>query len=184
MATGLRPASSNFVRILPMTPDCRASGFRMLRVRSTAMSAPVRGGACSRLEPQGQGAEEQLEVLVVEVEAGADEVVAAADDARPVDGVVLAAVHQVVRPHRQEEVIEKTVVGIELDARMVLERIGKFEGVGGNDQLVVEQVQLDAESARALENSEAPAERTVPFREVRAELECALGGRLQVVARK
>src|SRR5438309_748234 len=43
MATGFKPDSSNFARILPMTPDCRASGLRMLRVRSRAIAiAPGR----------------------------------------------------------------------------------------------------------------------------------------------
>src|SRR5712664_214215 len=137
-----------------------------------------------RLETEGQGAEEQLDVVVGEEEAGADEVVAAADDARPVDVIVLAVVHHVVHPRRQEKVIEEAVVRIELDARMILERIGEFEGVEGNEQLVVEQVQLDTESAGPLENAEAAADRPIPLCEIRAELESALGCRLQVVAGK
>src|SRR5216684_466231 len=147
MATGLRPASSNFVRILPMTPACRASGFRMLRVRSTAMSAPVRGGAFSRLEPQGQGAEQQLDVVVGEVEAPADEEVLSAHDASRRLVVQLPPIGDVVGARRDEQMIEEPVVGVDLDPGMLLERVGELEDVPREDQRVVQQVQFHPEAA-------------------------------------
>src|SRR5712692_11235578 len=182
MATGLRPASSNFVRILPMTPACRASGLRMLRVRSTAMSAPVRGGAFSRLEPQGQGAEQQLDVVVGEVEAPADEEVLSAHDASRRLVVQLPPIGDVVGAHRDEQMIEEPVVGVDLDPGMLLERVGELEDVPREDQRVVQQVQFHPEAAGVLQDAEAAADGTVPLGEIRAELELPLGDDLRVPA--
>ena len=169
-----------------MTPDCSASGLRMLNVRSTAMSAPgwARLDTSPGHEPQRERAEQQLDVLVGEVEPGADEVVAAADDARPVDRVVLPCVEPIVDPCGHDDVIEKVVVGVHLQAEMLLERVGEFEGVGGNDEVVPEQVQLGAESAGPFEDAEAAADVAVALRQVRAELQRALRRRLIIVARE
>src|SRR5438445_10827576 len=159
MATGLRPASSNLAMIFPITPDCSASGFKMLNVRSSAIgSAPVEARLDSRLEADGQGSEKQLDVVVGEVEAGAHEVIAAADDAGAVHVVHDRLVQDVVRAEGQEDVIEEPVVRVQLHARMVLERVGELERIRRKRERVVEEVELDPEAARVLQDAEPAAE--------------------------
>src|SRR6266568_7149934 len=137
-----------------------------------------------RLEAEGQGSEEKLDVVVGEVKARADEEVLAARDPSRILTVQLPRVHQVVAPRRQDQVIQEAEVDVGLDARVRLERVGKVESVDREDKRIVQQVQLGPEAACVLQDPEPAAEGPVPLGEVRAELELPLGGDLGVAGRE